>query len=152
MDEKEEVLELPELTMENITPVRSEGRGRLLIQPFKQAGATSSGLLMSDGDGHATPVYGKVIKASEGCAYKAGDALLFRRYAIDSLKAYTASGEIEVYLLEESEVIGVVSGPVEPRGKQSNVSQIAEKQTQTNGKKESSGKEASSKEESQEDL
>jgi hypothetical protein len=134
--------EMPELTPENIYPAsQSRSGARLLIEPFKQATETSEGLLMSEGDGHATPVYGRVKRASEGATYKEGDAVLFRRYAIDSLKAYTAEGDKEIYLLEETEVIGIVRGRVEPRERQSNMTQID--QLKTNGKeKEGSSEEA----------
>lgn len=133
----------PVLTPENIEPVDRDERatGRLLIQPFKQAEETSEGLIMSEGDGHATPVYGRVIKASDNSKYKSGDFLLFRRYAIDSLKTYTADGDVEVYLLEESEIIGIVRSAVEPRTKQSNIAQITEKR---NGKEEKGSEKGSS--------
>lgn len=134
-------MQMPELTPENIYPVtQSRTTARLLIEPFKQAKETSAGLQMSEGDGHATPVYGMVIKASDGATYKEGDAVLFRRYAIDSLKAYTADGDREIYLLEESEVIAIVRGKVEPREKQSDVSQITE--LQSNGKEKEGSREA----------
>lgn len=122
---------MPELTSENIVPVGS----RLLIEPFT-VGETKSGLVLGEGDGHATPVYGTVIKVGDNCIFKVGDHLLFRRYAIDSLKTYTADGDKEVYLLEETEVIGVVRGGVEPREKQSNTDQIKEKHNATRTSKE----------------
>lgn len=114
---------MPALTQDNINPIGP----RLLIEPFTQAKETSGGLIMSDGDGHATPVYGRVLKVGlPGSIFKVGDCLLFRRYAIDSLKAYTAEGDKEIYLLEENEVIGVVRDGVDTRVKQSDTSQINE--------------------------
>ena len=103
---------MPKLSTENISPVGK----RLLIEPFKQAAETSGGLIMAEGDGHATPVYGRVLKVGGDCQYKPGDCLLFRRYAIDTLKAFTADGDTEVYILEENEVIGIVSdAPAPPK-------------------------------------
>lgn len=102
---------------------------RLLIEPFKQASETTSGLAMAEGDGNATPVCGTVIRVGQGCSFKEGDLLLFRRYSIDSLKAYTEEGEQEIYLLEESEIIGTIaSGSVAPPQRTGNYSQIAMKQ------------------------
>lgn len=125
---------MPILSIENIEPIERNdlSTGRYLIEPFLQAGKTSEGLELAEGDGHATPVYGRVISASPGCRFKVGECVLFRRYAIDILKAYTAEGEKEVYILEDQEAIGIVHGEVESKKKQSNTAQIDERKN--NGK------------------
>lgn len=96
-------------TNENVQPVGK----RLLVEAYKQAKETSAGLEMVEGEGWATSVMGTVIRAGEGCSFKPGDVLLWRRYGIDSIKVYTEDGEVELYLLEESEVIGQINGSQE---------------------------------------
>lgn len=113
---------------QDIVPV---GR-RLLIEPFKQASETTEGLIVSEGDGYASPVIGTVVKAGDGCVYKEGDLLMFRRYSVDSLKVYADDGEQEIYLLEESEVVAYLqSGTVGPPQREKTYSQIAEKKNAT---------------------
>lgn len=96
-------------TDKNILPI---GR-RLLVQSIKQAEKTSSGLELSAGDGNATAVYGKVIRAGEGCNFKEGDLLMWRRYSLDVLTVTAEDGEHEYNLIEESEVIAFVKPDTE---------------------------------------
>ena len=137
---------MPALTPENIAPVDRDARatGRYLIAPSIQDEETSEGLVQSEGDGHSTPVYGRILKATSTAKFKVGDNVLFRRYAIDTLKTYTAEGDKEVYLLDEQEIIGIVRDSVDPPQRQSNTAQISE--LKNNGKE----KETSQKGESQE--
>lgn len=131
--------DIPEIMPDNIYPVGP----RLLLEVFTQAKETKSGLEMAEGDGHATPTVGRVIRTgSKDSPYKAGDVLMWRRYGIDNIKVYTADGDKEVYLLEENEVIArvvdsssSVDGKVEPV-KRGDYSQINEKQNASRPSKE----------------
>lgn len=118
-------MEIPELIPENIYPVGP----RILLEVWKQASETSAGLAMAEGDGHATPTVGRVVRTGNGEAspFKVGDFLMWRRYGVDSIKVNTADGDVEFYLLEEEEVIARVRGPVEAAQKQGDYSQITEK-------------------------
>lgn len=96
---------------DNIVPI---GR-RLLVEAYKQAKETDGGLEIVEGDGYATSVFGEVLRAGEECRFKKGDVLMWRRYSLDSLKVYTEEGEKEYFLIEESEVIAMISEIVEPK-------------------------------------
>jgi len=132
-----------EYKFEDVYPVGK----RLLVEPFSQATETSEGLEISDGDGHATPVLGTVIRAGEGCSFKEKDVVFFRRYAIDVLKVPSVDGtDRTLYILEESEVIANVRGEVELPKKRGQYTQINEKQNeQKENSEESSTKKGSKK-------
>lgn len=97
------------LSRDTVTPTGK----RLLLEVFKQASETSGGLLLSQGDGYATPVLGTVIKAGSESKYKEGDVLMWRRYSIDTLKIDLGEGEQEYSILEDDDVVAVVEPPVE---------------------------------------
>lgn len=96
-------------TSENIVPVGK----RYLVDAFKQAEETTAGLVISQGDGNATSVFGTVIRVGDiDCRWPVGAKLLWRRYSLDNLKLAAADGEHEYALIDESEIIAeVVSAP-----------------------------------------
>ena len=137
-------MKLPDLIPENIYPVGP----RILLEVYKQADKTSGGLEMSEGDGHATPSIGRVVRTGgPGGPYEVGDFLMWRRYGVDSIKVSTAEGDVEFYLLEEQEVIAKINGEVDTPQKRSNYNQIIEKQNATRTKEQEQGEIPSSSEE-----
>lgn len=85
---------------------------RLLIKVFEGVRETEGGIILSESAGAATPVLGTVLKSGKGSDYKKGDHVFFRRYSIDEIKVDAATDQ-KIYMLEESEVIGVYKGQVE---------------------------------------
>lgn len=124
---------------------------RLLIEPFKQAAETTEGLIISEGEGYASPVVGTVIRLGDTKEYSVGDVLLFRRYSVDSLKVYDDESEKEIYLLECSEVVARVSdGELVEPPKEYEQARLKVKANQdakvTNSESKIEGKEVSSEE------
>lgn len=112
-----------QLTKENIKPVGN----RVLIEPYKQASTTEGGLILSEGDGYASPVIGTIVATGDTATYNIGDIVMMRRYSVDSLKVYAEDGEKEIYLLECSEIIAKVqSGQVGPPERKTDYSKIKE--------------------------
>ena len=79
---------------------------RCLIKPFQSAEKSSSGLILENNSNTATaPVRGTVIRAGETSAFKTGDELFFRRFSVDTLKTATPDGEVEVYIVDDEDVL-----------------------------------------------
>jgi co-chaperonin GroES (HSP10) len=88
-----------------ITPVGD----RYLIEIEKSASQSASGLTMENNSNvNSAPVLGTIIKAADGCPYKAGDKILFRRYSLDDLKVITENGEETISIVEGSEILAVI--------------------------------------------
>ena len=82
---------------------------RCLVQPFRGAKETQSGLIMSqDSNISAAPVRGTVIEPGARSQFKKGDEILYRRYSVDELKMVTEVGEVVVYLVEDQDVLAVI--------------------------------------------
>ena len=92
------------ITVENVVPKKN----MLLLEPYKQADETEGGLVISQGDGFASPIMGTVLRVGSKATYKVGTVVMFRKYSVDALKLNTSEGQKEFYLLEDEEVIATV--------------------------------------------
>jgi len=91
----------------NIKLENLQAQGKyLLIEPYKAAEKSESGLIMDNSSNtSAAPVRGTVITAGSETKYKAGDDLFFRRYSTDELKFITEKGEQMLTIVEEQDVL-----------------------------------------------
>ena len=84
-------------------------KGHLLVEiPL---GATEAGGIILAGDqANSAPITGEVLRIPKsGSPFKVGETIFFRKYAIDELNFSDADlNQIDVYLVDEDEVLGVV--------------------------------------------
>jgi len=93
-----------EINKDTIQPVKNY----LLIEVDVEK-ETSSGLLLAEDGGYTLPTVGTVIRSGELAEYKEGEVVIFRKYSADEIKVTTAEKEEKYWLLESSEVIGLIS-------------------------------------------
>lgn len=86
----------------NILPIGN----RVLIQPFVSAEQTESGLILDNNNNtSAAPVLGTIIKVGDDTRFQEGEMVYFRRYSLDTLKIITEKGEVEVNLIDTSDIL-----------------------------------------------
>ena len=88
---------------ENISPVGTS----ILIEVYTPP-TESGGVVYSQESNKGTPVLATVLKAGDKSAYKAGDKIFFRRYAVDELKITTDEGEKIFNFIDDEEVLAIV--------------------------------------------
>ena len=93
----------PEIDPKNVYPIGS----RLLVEIDEGDKFSSTGLELSNANNFQMPVMGKVLKSGSD-NFKAGDILLFRRYAIDELELNVKGDKVKIYLVDEEDVIGQI--------------------------------------------
>lgn len=80
---------------------------RVIITPYEGADTPTVGYELSKADSNPVPVIGTITKVSTDSAFKVGEIVLFRKFGSDALKFQTKKGEEKVYLVEDSEILGV---------------------------------------------
>jgi co-chaperonin GroES (HSP10) len=83
-------------------------RDRCLVEPYKSAKTTESGLELAEKENEATPVMGVIRRAGPHSIYEVGQHILFRRYGIDELKLQTGADDLLVYIIADDEVVAVI--------------------------------------------
>ena len=82
-------------------------KGVLLISPLQAAAKTESGLIMENNSNTANaPSKGVVVEAGEGCDWKKGDVVFWRRYGVDETKEITEKGETSIFWVDNEDVRG----------------------------------------------
>lgn len=85
----------------------------------------AGGLILSQTETNSAPVIGKVTHVGENSPYQVGDELVFRKYAVDTLKWINDKGLEEIlYILDNDEVLAFISNKKEDK---KNKSQIEER-------------------------
>lgn len=125
-------MDIPALNADTITPVGA----RVLLQIHRYAEKTTEGLEVVSGDGNMAPSFGLVLKVGNESKYHPDDYVLFRRYSADILTIDTPDGQIELSLLEDGEVLALVSEQVDSQAREQKYSQIIEKQQHASKSKE----------------
>lgn len=84
-------------------------KGHVLVE-LPPATTEVGGLILAGDQANNAPVRGTVIRISQdGSLFKVGEELFFRKYAIDELKFNESDmSKVEVYIIDEKEVLGVV--------------------------------------------
>jgi co-chaperonin GroES (HSP10) len=106
------------LVVDKLTPVGF----RVLIKTWEKPTMTKEGLLLAESENKGMPVLGQIILEGKKTwvqklqvllglkpKYKVGTWVYFRKYSIDEFKLNTPEGELELYVLEEAEICGLVS-------------------------------------------
>lgn len=104
--------------IESITPVGF----RVLLSIYKKSQETSSGFSLPDSDNAGMPVMAMITTLGKKTLlqeiqmilglkprYRIGQWVYFRKYSIDELIVNTSDGNLNLYVLEEAEIIGVVN-------------------------------------------
>lgn len=92
------------IEVENIRPVGA----RCLINTYKEAAQTESGLYHAEKENEATPVVGVIFKAGTQSTYTQGQVVMFRRYSLDELKFNKGTEEVLLHLVEDEEIVATV--------------------------------------------
>ena len=83
---------------------------RVVIKAYESATQSAAGLAMENtANTSVAPVMGTVVTAGDGSRFKKGQELMFRRYSTDVLKVITPEGEKEVMLVDDEDVLAIVS-------------------------------------------
>ncbi len=95
---------------------------RVLLRIYKKSDETSSGFVLPETENSGMPVMAQItilgkktfwqkIQMLLGLKprYKVGQWVYFRKYSVDELKVSTADGDLNLFVLEESEIIGVIN-------------------------------------------
>jgi co-chaperonin GroES (HSP10) len=77
---------------------------RAIVRPLKDT-ATESGIIIPDGMKKEAPCRGEVVHAGECDRFRAGDTVLFKKYAADEIE----DGREILLLLDENDVQCLVS-------------------------------------------
>lgn len=80
---------------------------RTLIKPHEGDTVSKEGLILSNANNDKMPVKGLVLKAGDQSVFKKGQTLYFRRYAVDILKYNEGGEQVELYVLEDEDIIGI---------------------------------------------
>jgi len=81
---------------------------RCLVEPYKRARETESGIQLAEKENEATPVMGVIRRAGSASVYKEGQHILFRRYGIDELKLQSGADDVFVYIIQDEEVVATI--------------------------------------------
>jgi len=119
-------------------------KGNLLVEvPEKQK--QSGDIILAGDQDNTAPVRGVILRVPEifATTFKVGEEIFFRKYAIDELKFKKEDlSEEVVFIIEESEVLGVIR-PQEEKKPELNMaevradSKVADKELKEAGKKKS---------------
>ena len=107
-----------QLVVDKLTPIGF----RVLVKVWKKPETTSSGFILPENENQGMPVFSQITVLGKKTLwqhlqmflgfkprYKVGQHVYFRKYSIDELKVSTPDGDLNLYVLEESEIIGVVN-------------------------------------------
>ena len=79
---------------------------RCIIEKYKAAGETASGLIMDNSSNvSAAPIKGTILETGDEGKFKKGDVIFYRRYSVDDLKYIDENGEQEVTIVEFDDIL-----------------------------------------------
>lgn len=93
--------------MIDIYKIAPQGK-RCLVEGYKNATKTESGLELAERESDATPVMGVIIRTGTESTYKEGQHVLFRRYGIDELEFNVGADKVTVSLIEDEEILAII--------------------------------------------
>lgn len=95
---------------------------RVLINIYQKPTETSSGFVLPEQENGGMPVMAQItVKGKKTLwqklliiiglrpKYRIGQWVYFRKYSVDELQMQTEDGSLNLYVLEESEIIGLVT-------------------------------------------
>lgn len=95
---------------------------RVLVSIYKKSDTTSSGFLLPENENAGMPVMAIIsvlgkktwVQHLQMCLglkpkYKIGQWVYFRKYSVDVLTIETGDNKMDLYVLEEAEIIGLVN-------------------------------------------
>lgn len=104
--------------IDKLTPVGF----RVLLNTYKKSNETKSGLLLPESENSGMPVFAKIVVTGKKTfkeklmvffgmkpKYEVGQWVYFRKYSVDELKIATADEDVQLFVLEEDEIIGIVN-------------------------------------------
>lgn len=100
--------------VDGVTPVGF----RVLIKNYEKPNETSSGFILPEQENKGLPVLGQILIEGKKTfwerlsvffrmkpKYKVGEWVYFRRYSVDELILETPNGKLNLFILEEAEII-----------------------------------------------
>lgn len=106
-----------QLVVDKLTPVGF----RVLINIYKKPSETSSGFILPENENSGMPVMAQITILGKKTwiqwlqvffglkpRYKIGQWVYFRKYSVDVLSIENGEGKLDLYVLEDSEIIGLV--------------------------------------------
>lgn len=110
-------MEIKQPIVSDLTPVGF----RVLVNIYKKPKETESGFILPENENAGMPVMAMIsilgkktwiqkVEMLLGLkpSYKVGQWVYFRKYSIDEFIIETAEGKLNLYVLEEAEIIGLV--------------------------------------------
>lgn len=104
--------------VDKLTPVGF----RVLLNIYKKPTTTVSGYEIPEAENGGMPILGQIVALGVKTRwerllvtfgfkkrYVVGQWIYFRRYAVDELKFTTPEGDMNLFVLEESEIIGIAA-------------------------------------------
>lgn len=95
---------------------------RVLLNIYQKSQETSSGFILPEQEHSGMPALAQITVVGKKTfwekvqmiigikpRYKVGYWVYFRKYSVDELRINTSDGEMILYVLEESEIIGLVN-------------------------------------------